>query len=163
MSSIPQLALEHVDAELARIADARVIAHIRKLVVRPRLVDRAWDYGNPGESYPTWNVFEDPSSDTAIAYCQLGFGPRSPWGLVGIDGGSIGMDSGWFGSFAEAFFDSSAATDLDIWHVTEQAGIGEPWVFLTPEMSWEATWAQIAKLRAQFPERRFGCDHNIRR
>src|SRR5205085_10543865 len=51
------------------------------------------------------------------------FGPRSPWGLVNLSGSanmSIGMDSAWYVSFMEAYFESMAATELPIWRVFKQ-------------------------------------------
>ncbi len=48
-------------------------------------------------------------SNTGIAYCEFGFGPRNPWGLVFLSRGSIGMDSAWYESFWASYFESMAA------------------------------------------------------
>jgi hypothetical protein len=37
-----------VEAELAAVSDARVVAHIRGILVEPHVVLRSWDYGEPG-------------------------------------------------------------------------------------------------------------------
>ena len=74
--------------ELGRTADARVTTHIRSLLVEPTPVLRDWDYGVKGQQYVCWNVLEHGPSNTAIAYCETGFGLRrpgdlSPWrGLI---------------------------------------------------------------------------------
>ena len=106
-----------INGELEHLSDARVREHIRGLLVEPEVVLRHWDYGQAGEQYPCWAVLNHPASNTGIAYCESGFGPRNPCGLVGLGDRSIGMDSGWFPTFLEAYFDSFAATDLSIWRV----------------------------------------------
>jgi hypothetical protein len=89
-----------IERELESLLDARVLAHIRELLAEPEVVFRAWDYGKPGEKYPCWTVLKHAPSETGIAYCEYGFGPRCPWGLVWLEAsekrGSIGMDSGWY-------------------------------------------------------------------
>src|SRR6266511_270489 len=102
---------ELVKRELAGVSDARVVEHIRGLLVSPNILLREWDYGPPGQQYPCWIVLNDTEgSDTAIGYCEYGFGPRCPWGLLYCGDNptnqSMGMDSGWFPTFLEAFFDS---------------------------------------------------------
>ncbi len=89
--------------------DARVTAHVRRLLVPPSPVMRGWDYGTEDEAYPCWSVLEHNASNTGIAYCESGFGPSFPWGLVfftGTENMSIGMDSGWFQCFLEAYLDA---------------------------------------------------------
>jgi len=55
-------------------------------------------------------VIEHRESNTGIAFCNQGFGPAYPWGLVFLSGEhmSIGMDSGWFISLEQAMRDSMA-------------------------------------------------------
>ena len=102
-----------VEAEVARASSANVSALIRSLLVTPRCEERPWGYG-PERSYPCWIVAEHPSSNTCFAYCEKGFGPKSPWGLLFISGNyqSIGMDCGWFQSLEEAVLDSCATDQL---------------------------------------------------
>jgi hypothetical protein len=99
-----------VAGELARILAPVLVAAIRQLLVTPYVVDRHWDYGYPGEKYPCWTVLEHPPSNTGIAYCELGFGPSFPWGLVFLFGEhmGIGMDFGWLASLEDAMRDSQA-------------------------------------------------------
>ena len=78
---------------------------------------------------------------------DAGFGPERPWGLVNLPHdemppGSMGMDSGWFSLFLDAFLESHAATELPIWRVLRsEAGGGR--VPLTPEMGWDDAWAKV--------------------
>jgi hypothetical protein len=154
-----------VDRELEHLSDARVMAHFRSLLVEPKAVLRNWDYGEPGEQYACWAVLNDNDSNTGIAYCESGFGPRNPWGLVwlGSDehrGMTMGMDSGWFTAFLDAYFESFAATELSIWRVfkTNSSGAREP---ITDEGSWETTWERVIECRNADPASRYDCDHSI--
>jgi hypothetical protein len=99
-----------VEKELARIADPVLLAAIRSLLVPPYAVERDWDYGWPGQKHTCWTVLEHRPSNTGIAYCEAGFGPSSPWGLVFLSGDvmSIGMDSAWFASLEDAMRESPA-------------------------------------------------------
>jgi hypothetical protein len=68
-----------------------------------------WDHGEPGDTYSCWSVLEHHASNTAIAYCEQGFGPTYPWGLLFIrDHLSMGMDSQWFTSLEDAVRESMA-------------------------------------------------------
>ena len=111
-SAIVEKALE---TELARIAQPELAACIRKHLVPLRCESREWDYGSPGLSFPCWIFAEHQASNTAFAYCEQGFGPGDPWGLLSIQGEhmSIGMDSGWFASLEGAFRDSMAWDGVD--------------------------------------------------
>jgi hypothetical protein len=155
-----------IDRELERLSDARVEQHIRRLLVDPKAVLRNWDYGKPGEQYPCWAVLNDSASNTGIAYCEDGFGPKNPWGLVWLGNDnekhmSIGMDSGWFSTFLDAYFNSFAATELPIWRVfrTDSSGVRDA---ITGEATWQATWARVTECREADPALRYDCDHSIR-
>jgi hypothetical protein len=147
-----------VDAELAEFSDSRVVAHIRSLLVEPTIVMRRWDYGREGEQYPCWDTLRHPISKTGIAYCEYGFGPRNPWGLVDLEGDytSIGMDCGWFSKFLQAFFESHAASDLPIWRVFKETTTGEMHP-ISDEGEWDATWAKVMTLRESDPAGRYHC------
>jgi|SRR3954464_7472278 hypothetical protein len=96
--------------ELTRISDSALLARIRELLVPPYSVQRDWDYGRPGDKFICWTVLEHPPSNTGIAYCEQGFGPTNPWGLVFLSGNhmGIGMDSAWFASLESAMRESMA-------------------------------------------------------
>lgn len=152
-----------IDAELAQLCDRRVTDQIRGLLVPPRIETRAWDYGGPDEAYPCWIVLEHPASRTGIAYCAHGFGPRTPWGLLFLDGPyrSMGMDSGWFSRFLDAYFESHAPADLAIWRVFRRDRTTYPGVPITDEADWASTWAKVEELRAADPEFQYDCRQTI--
>jgi hypothetical protein len=153
-----------VEVELKPLNDLRVTAHIRSLLVEPTPVLRGWNYGTPNQAYPCWAVLNHPQSNTGIAYCEFGFGPSAPWGLVFLSGASrmsIGMDSAWFGNFLEAYFESMAAADLPIWRVFKQEGDSYPGVALTEESDWDSTWKEISKRRAADPSSRYNCSQSV--
>jgi len=128
-----------IDLELDRLSDERVLKHIRHHLIHAKVVMRDWQYGMVGQKYPCWTVLEHSSSNTGIAYCEEGFGPDYPWGLVSLSGtdASMGMDTGWFKSFLDAYFDSKPVTELPIWRVFQ---------VMTPKerkpLSQEGAWAQ---------------------
>jgi hypothetical protein len=149
--------------ELATLPDARVVAHVMKMLVEPRAVLRSWDYG--GQHYPCWIVLDDPAhSFSAIGFCEYGFGPKCPWGLISSgetpNDMSMGMDSGWFPSFLDAYFESWAATELPIWKIMKE----EPDRTLLPlsdEGTWGSTWDRINELRRSDPGGRYHCRHGV--
>ena len=99
-----------VRAELNQISDSHIRDLISALLIGPRREDRPWDYGPEGVTHPCWIVLEHPPSNTGIAFCDEGFGPRCPWGLLWLRGDalSMGMDSGWFTTLEDAFRESMA-------------------------------------------------------
>ncbi len=156
-----------IEAELTSLRDERVEDHIRTLLVAPHVILRPWDYGAPDQAYPCWTVLDHgDGSDTGIAYCEHGFGPRCPWGLVwmGRTAGrslSMGMDSGWFRTFLDAYFESFAASDLPIWRLftREDAEPGEP---LSEELSWNEAWRRCEEARRNKSSEQFMVHHTIR-
>jgi len=105
-----QIVTELVERELAVIHDQALLDLIRRLRVEPYPLERTWDYGAPGQRYVCWTVLEHEPTNTGIAYCDAGFGPKHAWGLVFLSGPhmSIGMDSSWFGSLESAVRESMA-------------------------------------------------------
>ncbi|MCA8987098.1 MAG: hypothetical protein KDA78_05625 [Planctomycetaceae bacterium] len=101
---------EKVAAELSRIVDGEVLCLMKPLLVSPRCEMRVWDYGEPEQTFPCWIVLEHAPSNTCVAYCEYGFGPSSPWGLLFITGQhlSMGMDSEWYTYLEDAFRESMA-------------------------------------------------------
>ena len=99
-----------VRTELERIKDKRLVAAITILLIAPRRENRGWDYGVAGQTHPCWIVLEHPTSNTGIAYCVEGFGPKNPWGLLFLQGEhlSMGMDAGWYSILEDAFRQSMA-------------------------------------------------------
>jgi len=153
-----------VDEDLANLRDPRVLASIKALRVTPPTPIRlGWDYGAPGETFDGWLVLSDPGQRTGIAYCDQGFGPKSPWGLIGIGEASpsMGMDSGWFRRFMDAYFDSFSATDLPIWKVVRRNSDRTSRTPITEEMSWEEAWKIVHRLRKEDSGHAYDCEHDI--
>jgi hypothetical protein len=154
-----------IEDELTTLSDVRIVAHVMEMLVEPRAVLRSWDYGERGQQYPCWIVLEDPAhSFNAIAFCEHGFGPKCPWGLISSGDTpsdmSMGMDSGWFLSFLDAYFESWAAIELPIWKIMKE----EPDRTLVPlsdEGAWVSTWDRINELRSSDPSGRYHCRHGI--
>ena len=164
MQITPSVLDAFIRQELLAVSDERVVASVQSMLVAPYRLLRNWDYGDLGQQYPCWMVLNDRRSGAEIAYCAEGFGPKCPWGLVSSGAEpalqSMGMDSGWFSSFLDAYFESRACTGLSIWRVfqVDPDGKRQP---LTEEGDWDATWAQIYKLRELQPMQRFDCHHSI--
>lgn len=91
-----------VDAEHSSITAPMIAALIRQLRIPPRVEVRSWDYGP--HQYPCWFVLEDRAANIGVAYCEHGFGPKAPWGLLWLAGSrlSMGDDSEWFTSLEQA-------------------------------------------------------------
>lgn len=106
-----------VEDELRMVRDSAVRDQIQALLVNPAKRDCRWDYwewdkAKYEETYPCWTVMTDTAGGRlAIVYCEHGFGPACPWGLIRMDEDtpSMGQDSGWSSTFLEA-----AAEILDL-------------------------------------------------
>jgi hypothetical protein len=102
---------EVVAAEMSRIADQRLAEEIRTLLVAPRCEIRKWDYSgqpwNAGKGeYPCWIVARRDEY-IVFAYCERGFGPKCPWGILSADpSGSMGPDNCWYESLEAAVNDA---------------------------------------------------------
>jgi hypothetical protein len=154
---------ELIERELSTVSDNRIVSHIRRMLIEPYMILRTWDYGEKGQ-YPCWMVLNDVGSSAEIAYCEFGFGPKFPWGLVSSgkapEDQHMGMDSAWFASFLDAFFDSFASIELPIWRVYNG---GPPWpgTPMTNEGTWDETWKEVEELRKANPEGRYFAHHSI--
>lgn len=150
-----------IECELAKVSDVRVTAHVRRLLVEPTATTRRWDYGREGKRYACWTVMRHSETNTGIAYCEQGFGPRSPWGLVFLEGDegrtSIGMDCSWYATFLQAFFESRAASELPIWRIFKTDRATSQMRAVSEEGEWDATWAEIMSLRDSDPANEYHC------
>ena len=100
-------------AKLARLFEIEM-ASIQQAELRQSVADRVvalpvarpvkWDYGEAGQTFECWYLCEDAETNTAIVYCEQGFGPREPWGLINLEGphATMGMDSQWFRNLEDA-------------------------------------------------------------
>ncbi len=133
-----------VKRELERISDSIVLEALQHLCVVPSCHERRWDYG-PGLSYQCWSVAEHEESNTLYIYCEEGFGPLIPWGIVSLSGTEMGMDSNWFETLERAFYDSFAADPLPIWNVVKRNTADNERLVATSLRGDEA-WALRSKL-----------------
>ncbi len=64
---------------------------------------RDWDYKDDTQ-FPCWIIAVDPKSKTAIAYCEFGFGPACPWGLLNepSEFSGMGPDYCWYSRLEDA-------------------------------------------------------------
>jgi len=109
--TVDQIAVtELIERELQAIRDPAIRDLVGRLRVDPYPVERNWDYGAADQTYTCWTVLEHRPSNTGVAYCDAGFGPTCPWGIVFLAGPhmNIGMDSGWFSSLECAVRESMA-------------------------------------------------------
>ncbi|HLW76633.1 MAG TPA: hypothetical protein VKS01_06595, partial [Bryobacteraceae bacterium] len=94
------------------------------------------------ERFRCWTVLEQAESNTGIAFCDKGFGPAYPWGLVFLSRRmNTGMDCSWYASLEQAFRESLAcqhAADFDYLRlrVNEKDSVvarAEPRFFASPK------------------------------
>jgi hypothetical protein len=108
-----------VQQQLDSIQDLLVKEAITALLVEPTCLEREWDYGYEGQTYPCWAIAEHVASNTLFVYCEYGFGPRTPFGMVFLSGPNLGMgmDSSWYTSLEAVFYESFAGVPVPIWSV----------------------------------------------
>ncbi len=163
MTTAPHQLRQLINIELETVSDARIVKFIREGLIEPTEVMRNWDYGDLGQQYPCWTVYEHLPTNSGIAYCDNGFGPKNPWGLVSPieDNPSIGIDAGWYPNFLAAFFEGFAVTTLPIWRVyeTDTKKIRRA---LSDESDWDSTWDKVMALRKANKAFRYDCEHGIK-
>ena len=149
-----------IENELKGISNEQVVRHVRGLLVQPKPIPMNWDYGEAGQQYVCWIVLEEADAKVGIAYCDEGFGPKSPWGLVFLkENSSMGMDSAWLSTFMEAYIES-AATEVPIWCVVKEDANRQR-ELIKSEGGWDETWAHVMALRDADPEARYHADTRI--
>jgi hypothetical protein len=91
-------------SEISKIAQPDLITTIESRRITPRSEIRDWDYSPKDAQYECWVCVEDISSKSCVAYCQEGFGPTYPWGLLELhgDNASLGMDAQWYRTLEDA-------------------------------------------------------------
>ena len=91
-----------VRLELDRVADPGRRASLEALLIQPRELSLAWDYGQPDDRFDCWCVGQSADRDTLLVYCPQGFGPSFPWGFVFSETGSLGNDGQWHSGLEDA-------------------------------------------------------------
>jgi hypothetical protein len=86
-----------VGEQVAGIVDPQLRDAAARALIEPTLRDVPWDYGEEGEAFACWIIADlRPSHAYVVAYCDRGFGPEEPFGIIDADLSSMGMDSQWF-------------------------------------------------------------------
>jgi len=83
-----------VNAELAKVIDPSRRAAIQAILVLPQILHLEWNYGNQGERFECWLVGLSIRGERLV-YCDAGFGPTYPWGVLDADDQSLGRDDQW--------------------------------------------------------------------
>jgi hypothetical protein len=91
-----------VRLELNRVAEPGRRASLEALLIQPRKLSLAWEYGQSGERFDSWCVGKAPSGDVLLVYCLQCFGPSFPWGFVFSETGSLGNDGQWHSGLEDA-------------------------------------------------------------
>jgi hypothetical protein len=66
------------------------------VLVEPTLHAVPWDYGEDDERFDCWIVADlCPWRPYVVAYCEQGFGPAYPYGVIEADLSTMGMDAQW--------------------------------------------------------------------
>ena len=91
-----------VRLELDRVANPARRASLEALLIQPRKLSLAWEYGQRDERFDCWCVGHAPEGDVLLVYCPQGFGPSFPWGFVFSESGSLGSDGQWHSGLEDA-------------------------------------------------------------
>jgi hypothetical protein len=108
-----------VQEQMASIADPVVREGLTRILIPPEHHLRNWDYGWPGERLACWTLAVHRQLERSLVYCERGFGPTLPWGLVHATNLWFGKQSDWYRSLRDCFLDSWAAGYLPIWQVVK--------------------------------------------
>lgn len=114
-----------VQDQMMKIKDPFVKSALEEILIEPCIHIREWDYGTNGEEFECWTIAVDHFADTSLIYCEYGFGPECPWGLVFSSMSHFGMDSSWFTSLEDCFLESRTAAELPIWFIERRFESGK--------------------------------------
>lgn len=96
--------------ELALIEDPARCSALAAILVEPRVEEREWLYSRDPVRYPYWVVAESVEQKILLVYCEQGFGPSFPWGVLYTGDHpmdqTLGMDAQWNWYLEEAFWRS---------------------------------------------------------
>jgi hypothetical protein len=150
-----------IRAEMRSLHDKRVVDHVSSLLVSPPRPLHVWVPRNSGEVYEGFLVLDHPSG-AAVAYCPRDYEPAAPWGLISTpEGVPLSATSGdWYPRFLDAYFESKAVTEPDIWRVKEHKSRQDP-AWLSGELPWDEAWKRVLALREARPDCQFDCEHAI--
>jgi hypothetical protein len=92
-----------VEEQTIGIADQELCNELRRHLVEPQRQDREWNYGEAPATFPCWLVATFPAANCGIVYCEQGFGPAYPWGILSLTDVHLGSDDCWHVSLEHAF------------------------------------------------------------
>jgi hypothetical protein len=85
-----------VEEQISAISDNDRQFALRAIVVNPYMELREWDYAE-NTKYQCWIIAEPKNDNYVFAFCNKGFGPNAPWGIIKKDiHGSMGPDACWY-------------------------------------------------------------------
>lgn len=99
-----------VEEQISGIKDNDRQSALRAIIVDPYVELREWDYAE-NTKYQCWIIAKPKNDDHVFAYCNEGFGPNTPWGIIKKDSnGSMGPDACWH-TFLEDLFIATGRWD----------------------------------------------------
>jgi len=103
-----------MSSEISKVNQTEMLELIKSIKGQVRSETRIWNYGIENQEFTCWVAFEHLATKTSIVYCNKGFGPNYPWGLLSTNtpNNDMGIDSQWYISLEDAIRNS------DFWHGT---------------------------------------------
>jgi hypothetical protein len=96
--------------QVSRIRDVSRREALEAVLIEPDLQFRDWSYGEQPQEYPCWVIARVRQRPTVLLYCEHGFGPSYPWGILHAEDCSLGTDGQWHQSLDDAFLNSGGWT-----------------------------------------------------
>lgn len=98
--------LKLIKDELGKIDNSDRRESLSNILIDPYLEDREWDYSETKQTFPCW-IVASPNESILFAFCEKGFGPDCPWGLLSsASQGSMGPDSCWYSYLDDLYIQS---------------------------------------------------------
>lgn len=104
-----------IERQIASLAQRELAELIRALCVPLRWERRFWNYGEPEQVFFCCVFAEHQASGVSFVYCENGFGPDYPWGMLSAaaDDRSMGLDGQWYASIEDVFRGSGVWRGVD--------------------------------------------------
>ena len=135
-----------VRQQLDSIEDDVVRDAIVALLVEPFVQYRRWF--DDLEPETCWVVAVDPTNNICFMYSEEGFSPDVTWGMMFTSDLYMGMDSNWYRTLEEAFYDSWTGTPFPVWNVVNPKADDKARV-IESSLTLDQAIDMIAKLNAE--------------
>jgi gas vesicle protein len=112
-------------------------------LIEPDLQFRDWSYGEQPQEYPCWVIARVRQRPTVLAYCEHGFGPSYPWGILHAEDCSLGTDGQWHQSLDARLQQATAALD-------NLRGPGSKWQIALNDGISDLSTAVMHRMRSDF-------------